>query len=77
MSQSILFTEDIDSNTAEYRFCYERCQHCFSIFTVTILKGGIPLATKCLMGHSILGDSTVHLWGEGEIEKFKQTGKLP
>jgi hypothetical protein len=76
LTPSIIFTDQIDRNTAQIKWCWERCRYCYSLFTVTIMKDDIPLATKCMIGHNTLGDTTVHLWREGEIKKFKETGHM-
>ena len=52
-----MFTDDISRDNAQIRWCQDRCKRCNSIFTVTLLKNDIPIATKCMIDTKGHGES--------------------
>jgi len=54
----------ITVDNAQIRWCQDRCDHCKSIFTVTIYKNDTPSAYKCM------SCDKQHLFSEDELKEM-------
>jgi hypothetical protein len=66
--ESSMYTENTPNSMgaeSQIRWCYLRCKMCHSIFTVTVLKDDIPVATKCMCC------DTLFIYHEKDLKEMK------
>jgi hypothetical protein len=62
---SLFIEGEIEVSSAQIRWCRIRCTTCNSIFTVTICKDDIPLATKCMENHK--KENTLEIYSKKDL----------